>query len=208
MEKTTEQIINEQWELLPIDIKAALTNVPWKTRVRDIAKREGLDEAKSLTLETETLLILYGFLPPETFEQNILTQLNIDEEQAERITKLVSNEIVADIEKQLEMLSALAPEQEITQVARAPEKEGSTATSPSSSDKQAPGLPEIPPQTLPDVVEGQVAHDNMAQATPEAASALSTPKSIAEQKLSQITPAPAQNPSYPDGKDPYREPIE
>jgi hypothetical protein len=71
METDTNKLIQDKWESLPIDVKQALTTIPWKNRVRDIAKREMLDEENSDQLETELLLVLYGFVPPEDPKLNI-----------------------------------------------------------------------------------------------------------------------------------------
>lgn len=228
MEKTTEQIINEQWEALPVEIRAALSNIPWKARVADIAKREGLGQDKSSKLEAETLLILYGFLPPEEYPQNIQSQLEIEEEQAERIVKMVSNEIVADIEKQLEMTEAIS--HNVASQVSIPESTPSinnhdAPSNPASEIEKVPegSLLEVAPNMLPETLAGEVAHDSAPAnsaapssviAAEKPATMISTPPQPlppTEQQPAETVTAPAEpekKAGYPGGIDPYREPIE
>src|SRR3954468_15368994 len=98
MDNNVDKLIQDQIDSLPLDVKEAVARVPWKERVRDIAKRENLNVAQADSLETETMFILYGFLTPDTYVGNIMTEVGIEDEQAERINKLVNDEIVSDIE--------------------------------------------------------------------------------------------------------------
>jgi hypothetical protein len=213
MNNETDKLIKEQLDALPADVKEAVARVPWKERVRDIAKRENLNVAQADSLETETMLILYGFLPPDTYVGNVTTEVGLGEEQAERIYKLVTDEIIRDIEKQFEMIEALMP--------KAPEKTASPEKIETAANTPAPALVEtkeveIAPEMLPETVPGEAAHDvpHMEAApasapAPEAKPAM--PSGMIGEKLSQMTSALPQKEdkaSYPKGVDPYREPIE
>lgn len=262
MENNTDKLIQDQFNSLPADVKEAISRVPWKARVQDIAKREGLNAEQSTSLETETMLTLYGFVAPDSYIGNITTEVGVEEEQAERISKLVTDEIIADIEKQFEMIDALMPKDDT------PKESGPAPAAPKEEKKPEPDkglldispeilakqvkMPEIAPDMLPEVLPGQTAHDvphveapaPIAVSAPAPASESTAvpapvveapspapapkieivpapevppaPKSIVEEKLSQVTSAPIQSPastapavpSYEPGKDPYREPIE
>lgn len=230
---STDKLIQNQFDALPAEVKEAVSRIPWKERVQSIAKREGLDAVRASSLETETMLVLYGFVPADSYLENIMTELGVGDEQAERIEKLVIDEIFSDIEKQYEMIEALMPATDNTPPA--PEKpkveiESNKGTSIGISPEilaKSITLPEIAPDMLPKTVPGEVAHDVPPPAPqvpqPEVASPAAdvltptpepvvppAPKSLIEEKLSQVTSAATQVPavSYPSGKDPYREPLE
>jgi hypothetical protein len=216
MDNNVDKLIQDQIDSLPADVRQAIARVPWKERVRDIAKREGLDVAKADSLETETLLILYGLLPPETYVGNIISEVGVDEEQAERINKLVTDEIIADIEKQFEAIDALAPESVTKAPVEVPQPEKP------ETRIQTPEIPvtteskevEVPEPILPETIPGETAHDvpHMESKGPTVSPAMpSAPQGFIAEKLTQITsvlPETSPKPSYPKGVDPYREPIE
>jgi len=233
MENNIDKLIEDQLASLPADAREAVSRVPWEARVQNIAKREGLSSDKAASFRTETMLILYGFELADNYVSNLARELDIDEEQAQRIADIVSKEIIEDIEKQVEMIDALTPSAfpppatatgntEILNIP--PEIMAKAVKMPSEPvDK----LPEVAPVILPETVPGQTAHDVPHTETPAPAaapvtpvptpapqptvSAESIPKSIVEEKLSQVTIAEPEAPkmtSYPNGQDPYREPIE
>ncbi len=198
MDNTVDKLIQDQIDALPPDIKKAISLVPWKDRVRDIAKRENLNITQSDSLETETLLILYGLLPPESYAGNIVTEVGVDEEQAERIAKLVNDEIIADIEKQFEAIDATAQKSALT-----PALETPTGTPATQSV-------EIPEANLPEVIPGEAAHNvPHIEELPKAPTTM--PGGMIGDKLTQATsvlPQTGPKISYSRGVDPYREPIE
>lgn len=204
----TDKLIQDQFNSLPPAVKESISSVPWRERVRDIAKREGLDADKSEALETETLLILYGFQIADDYTQNIVGQVGLDEEAAERITKEVSDEILSDIEKQFEMIDAISRKDQvvapkITQVPTTPRS--SVAVNPMST--QAPSASsalEVAPNILPETLPGQIAH-NVArlESMPIAKPANQTTKSSGARPNLEFPQS-----GYAKGKDPYREPLE
>jgi len=166
MEISTDKLIQDQLESLPANLREAIAQVPWKNRVRDIAKREGLSDEQAGSLETETMLILYGFSQADTYVDSLVTQVGVGEEQAERIAKLAADEIFSDIEKQFQMIEATAPE-ETTEASpvhadkakpAAAEDKGLLNISPEILAKQIK-MPSEPVDRLPKVVPGQAAHD-------------------------------------------------
>ncbi|MDB5194227.1 MAG: hypothetical protein JWN50_241 [Parcubacteria group bacterium] len=229
MENETDKVIQDQFDSLPLDVKEAIGRVPWKARLRDIAKREGLKAEQADTLETETMLILYGFLEPDTYLSSLTSQVGVGEEQAERISELVANEIITDIEKQFEMIDALAPKDTTPKmagpapVASTPQQEAPKSIleiPPEILAKQV-FLPEVAPDMLPEVLPNEVAHDvphvEPAPIIEKAPAPVvmpavqnEKPKSMIEEKLAQVTSAAPQTPRqdpYPKGIDPYREPV-
>lgn len=216
MENDTDKIIQDQIDALPMDVKEAIARVPWKDRIRDIAKREGLNVAQTDSLETETMLILFGFLTPDTYTGNIISEVGVGDEQAERIAKIVNDEIILDIEKQFEMIDALMPENIAKETGHAPEKAPVQAPQEAISNEPTPSPLtkelDAPIEALPEIVPGETAHDTSPKTTlPPEPTKQSMPQGMIGEKLSGITSAlPVENKPapYPKGIDPYREPIE
>ncbi len=198
----TNPLIQEQFNSLPIDVKEAISRIPWKDRVRSIAKREGLNDAMATSLETETMLILYGVLPQDSYTNNLITEVGVDAGQAERILKLVEDEIIADIEKQLEMIDALMPKDEVAAAPQVKQPETTPAPEIPVPTSNNPLVPEIAPNILPKTIS-----ELTSQSLPVPTEIKSdTPKSIVEEKLSQVTVSTKSTPYQ--GIDPYREPVE
>jgi hypothetical protein len=195
MQNDTDKVIQDQFNSLPPDIREAISRIPWKERVREIAKRENLDAAKTDSLETETMFVLYGFLSPDTFTDNITSEVGVSVDQAERLSKIINDEVIGEIEKQFEMIEALEPKNDAPNIPSPTQESAPTQTSP-ESHTESPAVPEIAPEILPKTIDGQAAHD--------------APKSVVEEKLTQITSAKSEpsTSGYAGGADPYREPIE
>jgi len=209
-----DKLIQNQFNSLPVDVKESISRIPWRERVRDIAKREGLDADKSLALETETMMILFGFQSADDYTKNILTQVEIDEETAERITKEVSDEILTDIEKQFEMIDAISHKNtiEVPKITQVPTNQQPPATvSPASTQNpSASSSIEVAPNNLPEIVPGQTAHN-----VPHVESTITPaePKPIVPSAPISRNENGRPNLEFPQsgyqkGKDPYREPIE
>jgi hypothetical protein len=226
METDTNKLIQDKWDSLPLDIKQALTNIPWKNRVRDIAQIETLDGDETDQLETELLLVLYGFVPPEDLTHNLVTELSLEEEQAERIVKMIEDRIIADIEKQLEMTDALRPEVTANIPPVAPPQATAapvavvepTAKQPEEIPSSS-SLPEIAPNILPEVLSNEEAHDSSPEVKPETqvpAEKSNISEANPQAPLTVNKPLEPTTPTaevkkkngYLGGIDPYREPIE
>jgi hypothetical protein len=218
-----DKLIQDQFNSLPLDVKESISRVPWRERVEDIAKRESLDTDKASALEIETMLILFGFENPDNYTQNIVTQVEIDEGMAERITKEVSDEIITDIEKQYEMIDAISHKDKVklpqtTQapiVSRSSQIPGSTNLTPTQTAlPTSSSLPEIPPNILPKIVPGQNVHEVAhveSSTTPTQplvpASVPAIPKPTIKSENGRPNLEFPQS-GYARGKDPYREPLE
>ncbi len=189
----TDKIIKDQFESLPPEVKRALSQVSWQNEIARIAALERLTADQAVALETETMLILYGFLSPETYIDNLVKNVQIDEERAAKIANEVSEGVFEKLEQEFKKLTEKAAAEEAT--------------------VQKTAL-EIPPQNLPMIEEGEVVHDVPHQ---EPITTTSTPTAVAPivQETSKVEmkkeepPIPSRPaaPAYVEGKDPYREPL-
>ncbi|MHB0978318.1 MAG: hypothetical protein ACYC1K_02885 [Minisyncoccota bacterium] len=207
MNNDSNKIIQDQLNSLPLDVRESISRVPWKNKIKDIAKREGLDEEKSTTLETETMFILFGFLSFDTYTENIIREIGLNEETANRISDSVYNEIVLEIQKQFEMIEAIShkeiPKMEIPTQPKITEPKIET---PAITPTPKTTTIEIPPANLPMIEPGEVVHDTKPQTAPPVVETKPTIPQPVQKSSIPVPPKPA-NSHYPDGQDPYREPL-
>jgi hypothetical protein len=225
----TDNIIQEQFNSLPLAVRESVSRVPWKSKLQEISKGENLSAEQSRALETETLLILYGFIPSDDYAANIQQELGLDDETVGRIYKSVYNGIVSEIQKQYEIIEATS-RKPLTPQPSAPQKPKEVPVQPAPKTEQR-GVA-TPPANLPIAETGEKVHEttpeekewlemgerpwkdrnnsvpNQAQAPrPQTPSDIQTPP----QQTQPATPVnrimEAAKPSYPSGKDPYREPL-
>ncbi len=153
-----DELIAQQFSSLPPDIQAALTRLPWKERLAEIAKKERFDEVTAAALETETMLILYGFLSADHYIENIQRELVVDEEVAERVGNEVATEVFAALQEELDH-------------------------PPAPEEKVGPQIPELAPKNLPMIESGEVAHD-----VPHVETPMPEAKPIVPAKVQVATP--------------------
>lgn len=173
----TDKLIEEQWKILPPNLQQAINAVPWKSLVNEIALLNKLGFEQIAIVERETMFIIYGFENPEDYIENIVREAMIDEVTATTIAEAVNDKIFEVIASKVE---------------------GVEKTEKPTAENRP--VPEIPLTNLPMVEEGEVAHS-----VPhiEQLITTSTPPPIKPE------PAKVSLPDYryPDGKDPYREPL-
>lgn len=208
MNNDTDKLIKDQVNSLPLNVRESINRIPWKNKIKDIAKREGLDEEKSTALETETMFILFGFLSFETYVENIIREIGLDQEMANRISDSVYNEIILEIQKQFEMIEAISQKEP-------PKMEIPVAPKPLEPKTETPSIQkittvEIPPANLPMIEPGEVVHDT----TPKVSEARIMNQESGERdtevriKNQEASNAKSNTKSAYEGPDPYREPLD
>lgn len=95
----TKKLIDEQWKALPDNLKHAIEKVPWKTLVQEIGNQNTLDEEQLLSLELETMFILYGFENPNDYVSNVTRNVTLSEDTAYLIADSVVEKIFNPISK-------------------------------------------------------------------------------------------------------------
>ncbi len=98
----SEKLIKEQFESLPKNVQEVLSSTPWRETVGKIGFENNLAGDQILALETETLLILYGFESPEDYIANIVKSVEVTEEIALNIAGSVGEKIISVIEEKIE----------------------------------------------------------------------------------------------------------
>lgn len=207
----TDKLIEEQWKTLPPNLQRAIDAVPWKALAQEIGKTNTLDAEQIVSLEQETMFIIYGFENPNDYVSNITKNIGISEEIAYTIAESVVAKIFDPILKKSEEKKAMAEEPEgPIVITKETKKEALEELSRRSMKSQNPlaSVPEIAPSNLPMVEPGEVAHD-VAHAVPEVGS--KKQEVSMRENTSQEVKTDSMKVSLPDyrygGADPYREPL-
>src|SRR3989344_2377973 len=66
----TDKLIEEQLKKLPPNLQRAINAVPWKALVQEIGKTNVLDVEQIVSLEQETMFIIYAFESPKDYVAN------------------------------------------------------------------------------------------------------------------------------------------
>ncbi|KKT14414.1 MAG: hypothetical protein UW83_C0035G0003 [Parcubacteria group bacterium GW2011_GWD1_44_9] len=179
-----DKLIEEQIRKLSPNLQRAINDVPWKALVQEIGKINALDTEQIASLEQETMFIIYAFESPKDYIANIMREVGISEDTALNIAESVADKIFNPILQKSE-------ESEKTIKTESP----APVSVPPSSAQGFGRAMEIPPTILPMVEKGEVAHDVK-------------PMQPARQDLAGSQPKVSlPDYRYPDGKDPYREPL-
>ncbi len=191
-----DNLIEEQSRTLPPNLQKAIETVPWKTLIHEIGKESLLRDEKIVSLEQETMLVIYRFENPRNYVSNLVKELGVDLSKAETLADLVGEKILSVIESAASGSKNL--DNEVIQQSFAPTS-----------------VPEIAPTNLPvvepafaqgsvEVKKGEVVHDvpheeMVAQPNKEYGIKNNEEKKEAKVALPDYR--------YEGGKDPYREPL-
>ncbi len=224
-------LAEEQFKSLPLNIKEAISRIPWKERLKKIASQNNLNSEQSNILEIETMMVLYSLESPIDYLKNITQEVGVGEIVSKTVNDQVFKEIFNDVEKQFEMIEAISKKSTL--------KTTPVATIKVSEQKDPPFIPvaevkspenlpstkttalEIPP-VMSVVPEGKVM-DHLPPIHP------TQPKIQVDSRQQTVNredvkpriesprvgtpqiPTPPVSPEviqYLNGRDPYREPLE
>jgi hypothetical protein len=155
----TDKLIENQFSRLPEAMQKAIKAVPWKALVQEIGKTNALDIEQIVSLEQETMFIIYGFENPDDYISNIVREVGIDETRASTIAELVSEKILTAIENKM----AETPAPDVTpdvvptvvpdEAAVVPEKDTSVEPPPTVVTEEKKIIPEEKLKTLPEAMQ-------------------------------------------------------
>ena len=182
-----DKTISEQLLTAPKEIRSFIAQGEWAKILNQIFQENNFNPEQKTALENEVIFVLLGMELATDFCKNIQYSLNLNESLAKILDQQVSEQIFKPVRPFLP--TSAEPEEEAA---------------------------EIPPQDLPMVETGQIAHDTTPEEKqwlgfkpePRVAAPLTAP--VVEQKVEDSKP-PATQPSPTtaySGKDPYREPLD
>ncbi|MDO8569317.1 MAG: hypothetical protein Q7R89_00820 [bacterium] len=197
------QKINEVIEKSPQETKDLLFSDEIGQFLQDIAQQNNLDEETSFKLVDEVGYLILGLKERSSFK-NTLGNIGIPKTAVLSIIQEVSKKIFAELDK-IET-NKMEPPQNITPSIPNITNESTITTSETKPEPVTKtSVPEIPPTNLPMVEKGEVAH-NVAPAVQPARQDLAGSHTV-ESKPEPKVKAPLPDYRYPDGQDPYREPL-
>lgn len=85
MNEETQKIIEDQMATLPPEIKTILADFDWATKANELGAKYQLHIDQIGALQTEILMVLIGIVPPDEFENEIKTHLNLPQEKIPQI---------------------------------------------------------------------------------------------------------------------------
>lgn len=180
MDQDTNKLIDEQLKTLPQALQRAIAQTSWRAFVGNVAKSNNLTAPQKESLETEVMLVIYGFEAQSDFLGNIMRELSLDIARATMIANDVDKQVFAPILEKANELQAEAGEETLQSV-------------PEQTVESTPIASTV-------VVER---HEEIS------APAQDKPKSTLtfEERKKLVPQIPDNKPHYEGGKDPYREPI-
>ncbi len=101
-----EAEMRARFELLPDDIKKAIIDDAYQTKLFEIAKAQKLTYDELNTLEIETSMVLLGMNKPEEYRNDLQTELKKNDPEIDALVKAVNEQVFAPIRASLEKLYA------------------------------------------------------------------------------------------------------
>lgn len=178
-----DKLIVEQLKTLPLNLQQAIEVVPWKMLIQEIGKAELLNPEQIASLEQETMFIIYAFESPDDYIPNIVREVTISEELAYSIAEAVAEKVFDPIQKKSEEVPRKAAMKQplTTAVSKGPKE---TIVAPTS----------VPPASAQDSQPPPKTPAGQAGMAMEIAQEIHPQISIPDYR-------------YPEGNDPYREPL-
>jgi len=97
MTEKLKEIINREITKLPKEAQNAIGSLDWTNITEKIGKQNLLTESETNTLITETLIILAGLEEVNSFAINIEDGAGVSKEEAEKIAREISLEVLTPI---------------------------------------------------------------------------------------------------------------
>lgn len=208
MNEEQEKIIDEQFKTLPKNTQRAIALAPWRFNITEIGKSYNLTPEQIEKLERETMFILYGFESAGDYIQNVIQEVDISQEIAEKIAQSTTEKIFEPILNKKEEFDKSDTSEETNKKEENYMIPNTSQDSPDPRDEvverleQAANLPEIAPENHPQIVPGETAHETVEETQTEKPEEPTTIPPKTEERSNQSINR------YPSGQDPYREPLE
>ena len=93
MENEKDKLISEQWKILPPNLQRAINALLWKSLTQEIGRANSLGAEQVVSLEQETMFVLYALENPVNFISNVVKNVGVTEEVATMIAESVADKI-------------------------------------------------------------------------------------------------------------------
>ncbi len=134
-----------RFELLPDDIKKAITDDAYQTKLFTIAKEKKMTYEELGTMETETTMVLLGMTKPEDFRDELQLELKKNDAEIDALVKNINEQVFAPIRASLERVYA-AKKEPIDYLTESGVKTSETASVAASTPVPPPPAPTLSTQ--------------------------------------------------------------
>jgi hypothetical protein len=189
--QNTQELIAQRMQELPEDVRAAIQSAELDTTLQKIGGAHGLHIDQIATLIDETILVMLGFEPMDTFSARLAESFKISSDEAGKLSQDINAQVFLAIRESLKQFAA-AKQTAPAVVPTAP----APATAPTfvALAPTAPAVAATPTKPMPEeLMPAEHLLKNTTVSVPTA-----TP--------TDATAAPATPPAYT--QDPYHEPID
>jgi hypothetical protein len=207
MNEDTAKMIKARFDALPQSIQEAILSSDYENTIVELGKKYGLTVEQMGTLEQETTLVMMGLTKTKDFEDELISEMHIDQAKSSQITKDINDQIFLRVRDLLKLMN--------TEEGEEPTLEDDSVKAPEKPVFQ----PSINSQSVPPAImagEEKILASSGIEVVPEGIPA----KNIAESKLSDTFTIPKKETEYslknlsgdaqktaPKKDDPYHEPI-
>ncbi|TSC61695.1 MAG: hypothetical protein G01um101448_213 [Parcubacteria group bacterium Gr01-1014_48] len=189
----TPEMLEKQFNLVPDDVKNALSSEATATALQEIGEKNGLLEDRIESLVNETGFVMLGLTHPSSFVSNLTTKMGISRENAQRIAAQVNESIFMPIRESLKKIYNIGG-------AGGQPKTVAPKVEPPASQNREEMLRAI--EDTPKKVDISPADPSIAQHAEKLEKITIRPP----EEIRAIDQQPQQRPPYHEG-DPYREPV-
>lgn len=201
-----EKLIQDQFNKLPPELQKAIEAVPWKSSLKEISLLHHLSPEQAENFERETMFILYGFDDPKSYIDNLKRETKLDEEIIENMAVEVAEKILKPIGEKVET----SKESPILITKETKEEALKELEARRINAESISSAPQAIHNNLPMVEEGEKVHDvpsTNSDQMPPIKVVEGTPPSPQVKVPEPGFSAPVPKYGYPEGIDPYREPL-
>lgn len=193
-----KQELFARFELLPDDIKKAITDDAYQQKLFTIAKEQKMTYEELGMMETETTMVLLGMTKPEDFRDELQLELKKNDAEIDLLVGKINEQVFAPIRASLERVYAAKKEpvdylQKPLEQENIKSQEQNTFTSPQPSPKLGEGVVQTQPVAVaPNTTPRVIPPTTPTPATIQSAFAKSgvvlteTPKPVAPIQTSQM----------------------
>lgn len=194
-----KKILQEKFDLLPEELKNAITSVEVGGRITQIAEKYSLRIDQSGILDEEIIRVMVGITHPDLFLNKLKGRLGINTKTVEDIVRDLNTEVFLPVRKSLMELHEKADERETPE--EHPSKEEILHEIENPTQNEAPKKPST--ELMVGRLTGIVQIPGGKSQIPVKKPVPPTPPSQPLQKTVSQSP----NDQRPRSSDPYREPI-
>ncbi len=104
------EILKDQFERLPEDVRTAITSVDLRNKLRSVAEKHRLHVDQAGALENETMLVMLGLEHPRDYIQNLEREAQVSASEARGIAEDINKEIFRQVRESLKKIHNIPEE--------------------------------------------------------------------------------------------------